>query len=81
MTCRICMNEEETSRFISPCLCKGTSEFLHEECLKMWILEQSGVSKIYNDDVHLFLIYQIYCEICHQKLTYDLDFVDRFDIR
>lgn len=53
MTCRICMNEEETSRYISPCLCKGTSEYVHEECLKMWILEQSGVSKIYNDEVNI----------------------------
>ena len=24
VTCRICMNEEETSRFIVPCACKGS---------------------------------------------------------
>ncbi|CAD8048716.1 unnamed protein product [Paramecium primaurelia] len=29
--CRICMAEEETSRFISPCTCKGTLMFVHEE--------------------------------------------------
>lgn len=32
------MAEEETSRFISPCTCKGTLMFVHEECLKLWIL-------------------------------------------
>lgn len=24
VVCRICMNEEETSRFIMPCACKGS---------------------------------------------------------
>ncbi|CAD8060744.1 unnamed protein product [Paramecium sonneborni] len=54
--CRICICEEETSKFIAPCKCKGTSEFVHQECLKMWILEQQGVNKIYNDEAIIFYI-------------------------
>lgn len=36
--CRICIGEEETSRFINPCSCKGSLMYVHEECLKLWIL-------------------------------------------
>ncbi|CAK82306.1 unnamed protein product (macronuclear) [Paramecium tetraurelia] len=71
--CRICICEEETSKFIAPCKCKGTAEFVHQECLKMWILEQYGVNKIYNDE--------LYCEVCHHKFEFDADFNDRFDIK
>ncbi|CAD8140759.1 unnamed protein product [Paramecium octaurelia] len=71
--CRICICEEETSKFIAPCKCKGTAEFVHQECLKMWILEQYGVNKIYNDE--------LYCEVCNHKFEFDVDFNDRFDIK
>ncbi|CAD8058799.1 unnamed protein product [Paramecium sonneborni] len=70
--CRICICEEETSKFIAPCKCKGTSEFVHQECLKMWILEQYGVNKIYNDE--------LFCEVCQHKFDFDVDFNDKFDI-
>ncbi|CAK56145.1 unnamed protein product (macronuclear) [Paramecium tetraurelia] len=70
--CRICIQDEESSQFISPCKCKGSAQFVHEECLKMWILEQFGVNKIYNKN--------LICEICKHKLDYRVNFVDRFDI-
>lgn len=41
--CRICLEEEnkddnETDNvFLSPCLCKGTSKYVHLGCLKNWI--------------------------------------------
>lgn len=35
--CRICFeNEEEDNRFISPCLCSGTSKYVHYKCLERW---------------------------------------------
>ncbi len=34
MTCRICL---ESGDLISPCLCTGTSAFVHEECLLKWL--------------------------------------------
>lgn len=35
--CRICFEKEEIeNKFISPCLCNGTSKFVHIECLETW---------------------------------------------
>jgi len=34
--CRICFENEETSEFINPCLCDGTSKWIHTECLSKW---------------------------------------------
>ncbi|CAK66648.1 unnamed protein product (macronuclear) [Paramecium tetraurelia] len=70
--CRICIQDDQSSQFISPCKCKGSTEFVHEECLKMWILQQFGVNKILNREV-------LYCEICKYKLEYRVKFVNRFD--
>ncbi|CAD8055060.1 unnamed protein product [Paramecium sonneborni] len=70
--CRICIQDDESSQFISPCKCKGSTQFVHEECLKMWVLEQSGVNKIYNRNLQ--------CEICKHRLDYKAKFINRFDI-
>ena len=38
--CRICFStktDNEFGKFIRPCLCKGTIEYVHENCLKEWI--------------------------------------------
>lgn len=56
--CRICYEEdEEISKLISPCACKGTMAFIHVHCLKKWI-ETKNV--LYDD-------YK--CEQCKEKLT------------
>lgn len=35
--CRICFEKEEIdNKFISPCLCNGTSKYVHMECLETW---------------------------------------------
>lgn len=37
--CRICLdgdNESELGRLISPCLCKGSSRYIHLKCLEQW---------------------------------------------
>jgi len=36
--CRICLEKGGSSMFslIAPCLCKGTSAFVHRECLDKW---------------------------------------------
>ena len=36
-TCRICFDEEEASALLSPCSCAGTSQYVHTECLLLWI--------------------------------------------
>ena len=36
--CRICFEKEETydNKLIQPCLCKGTSQYVHVKCLQKW---------------------------------------------
>ena len=34
--CRICLEEDEIENLISPCLCRGTSKYIHEKCLNEW---------------------------------------------
>lgn len=40
--CRICMECEFESTMISPCRCIGSVKFVHESCLKSWIISQGG---------------------------------------
>jgi hypothetical protein len=54
--CRICF-EDADEKLISPCLCKGTSKYIHEECLKQWLRYQS--EKILGSK----------CEICHHTYS------------
>ncbi|KAG8955700.1 hypothetical protein FRC04_007691 [Tulasnella sp. 424] len=35
-TCRICLDDEESSSLIRPCLCRGTMQYVHIECLTAW---------------------------------------------
>ncbi|CAD8197803.1 unnamed protein product [Paramecium octaurelia] len=67
--CRICMMEEETSRFIYPCKCKGSSQFVHEECFKSWILTKNIVEKVLKKDIS--------CEVCSQKINMKLIIQDK----
>ena len=35
--CRICFEEEsDNNKLISPCDCKGTSQYVHLKCLQQW---------------------------------------------
>ncbi|CAD8149980.1 unnamed protein product [Paramecium pentaurelia] len=71
MICRICMNEEETSRFIMPCICKGSLQYVHEECLKLWILQKNGINDVFQD--------KIKCELCSQKFSMRMQLHNHFD--
>lgn len=35
--CRICFDDESSGVLIQPCGCKGTSAFVHKECLNSWL--------------------------------------------
>ncbi|CAD8060746.1 unnamed protein product [Paramecium sonneborni] len=71
--CRICMADEETSRFISPCACKGTLMFVHEECLKLWILQKNGIEDVFKD--------KIKCELCHYRFRMQMEITNRIDLQ
>ena len=52
--CRICMEPESKDLcLITPCKCSGSVKYIHEECLKTWIISQEGDI----DDAQ--------CELCH----------------
>lgn len=34
--CRICLDIDELPNLISPCLCSGTSKWVHKKCLNRW---------------------------------------------
>lgn len=36
MECRICLEEGTEDNMISPCLCRGTSKWVHKDCLAQW---------------------------------------------
>ncbi|KAI8079871.1 uncharacterized protein BX664DRAFT_204036 [Halteromyces radiatus] len=37
--CTICLNTREgDTKFIAPCCCRGSVQYVHEQCLKAWIL-------------------------------------------
>ena len=52
-SCRICLDSNNPSDLISPCLCRGGSAYVHRKCLDNWrALNENG--RGFN-----------YCEVCH----------------
>jgi hypothetical protein len=35
--CRICFDTEDQENLVSPCLCRGSAEYIHKECLERYI--------------------------------------------
>jgi E3 ubiquitin-protein ligase DOA10 len=59
-SCRICYEEEtEEHKLISPCLCTGSVQYMHECCLKEWLKAKSS-------DVQA-----AECELCKHKFDYE----------
>lgn len=41
--CRICLDSDsDRSGFIHPCKCSGTMKYVHEECLKTWLVSRAA---------------------------------------
>lgn len=57
--CRICLDQTtedadpELGRLISPCKCKGSARYVHEECLRAWRLHSANSQSFYK------------CPTCH----------------
>ena len=62
--CRICLISFSTEKnnLVRPCKCSGSIKYIHEECLKTWIVSQE---KMLDNNQ---------CNICHTKyqMTYNL---------
>ena len=50
--CRICMQNADPKTVLSPCRCVGTVQYVHESCLKAWLLAQGKMGTVQ-------------CELCH----------------
>jgi RING-variant domain len=61
--CRVCLETENAQNMISPCLCKGFQKYIHQDCLKIWLLTSDKEEKELT-----------YCEVCtgkyHMSFTY-----------
>ena len=44
--CKICYEKDETSenKLIDPCICQGSMRYVHQDCLKTWIINQEKVN-------------------------------------
>lgn len=51
-TCRICFDgeDEELGNLFSPCVCRGTSRFVHVECLNRWRQRSVGANSFFRCD-------------------------------
>jgi E3 ubiquitin-protein ligase DOA10 len=61
--CKICFESSEDKKLgklINPCICDGSVKFIHDECLKTWLVSQ-------NKDIQ-----NAGCEICNT--TYNMSF-------
>ncbi|CAD8166548.1 unnamed protein product [Paramecium pentaurelia] len=71
--CRICLCDDGNSELIRPCKCKGSLQFIHENCLKLWILEKQGIEKVYKNNID--------CEVCHSRFLMETKFSDQKQLR
>lgn len=65
--CRICLDSEDSSDLISPCACKGFQQFVHQNCLKMWLLKSDRIQKDISS-----------CEVCNDEFIMDFKFMWKF---
>jgi hypothetical protein len=52
MFCRICLEENEP--FISPCRCRGTTQYVHQHCMERWLSTNKRTQ----------------CEVCHYTFRF-----------
>ena len=67
--CKICFEDAETlktGKLITPCKCAGSMRYIHEECLKTWLVSQQ---------IHLPTAS---CEICHKAYKMEFSYGMRF---
>ena len=69
-TCRICYDtEKENNLLINPCRCTGSVKYVHEECLKTWLLST-------NEDLN-----NRACELCHTSFQMEYKIISYFSLR
>ena len=67
--CRICLSEEtdkDNNPLISPCNCSGTVQFIHLECLKLWL--QTKITFRKYRCLNILIKKPFQCELCKTNL-------------
>lgn len=67
-TCRICL-EEDREELIAPCLCKGTSKWIHRTCLDRWRRENRRAYERCNECKALYVIETMPVEVKREIWT------------
>ncbi|EAS07525.1 zinc finger protein (macronuclear) [Tetrahymena thermophila SB210] len=84
LSCKICL--EEQGPFITPCKCSGSCSYVHEKCLKDWILQQmknkKKIQNIESNGTKELILFQnqlpeAKCEICQHKYQYQTIFSNK----
>jgi hypothetical protein len=57
LTCRVCYEQAEEGSLLHPCKCTGSLKYIHEDCLKTWIVSSE-------DQVE-----QGHCEVCNTSFN------------
>ena len=66
-TCRICYEIETLENpIITPCECNGSMKYIHEQCLKTWILSQTKDPKLFS------------CDICKYSIKMEIELETSF---
>ncbi|EAS04922.1 zinc finger protein (macronuclear) [Tetrahymena thermophila SB210] len=72
LSCKICLEEgdsEKQGKIFTPCQCTGTCKWIHEECLKEWIISRYVHLQTSNNPRDFL---KAECEIC--KYKYNMKF-------
>jgi hypothetical protein len=70
LVCRVCFEDEnDLNKLITPCKCKGSSKYIHHECLKIWVTRQIQ-EKLEGR-----------CEVCKYLFNVEVKTVRKCDLR
>ena len=72
--CRICHSEKKTKEnpLISVCNCTGTMQFVHYNCLKLWLNYKLTIKK--SEHLHSYCWKSFECEICKAQYPLNIEF-------
>lgn len=65
--CRICLENEDGEKMISPCKCSGSQKFVHSQCLSLW--QESKLNNVLmNPELHQLSDIRT-CNVCKTEYT------------
>lgn len=63
VVCRICLDSDKPDDFISPCSCRGFQKFVHQACLKAWLMRNDSLESNF-----------CMCEICKDSFLFQFEY-------